>query len=163
MFQIRWEIITGGTGLCEWAKLDGIEEAERTNWSYAMILTFLIYIVTLHLPKLSSALSFALHRHLKLLHLVWHKPPTAHFYSQSDEQAHRHNQIHIVHTAPVSLYLWNSEHGDHLETDNSTGTRRPDKTTSLAATLSEVIAIQLCYWVCFCLFKTTVYIIYSCH
>ncbi len=45
-----------GTGLYEWAQLNGIEEEERTNWRYAVILTFLIYIEMLHLPKLSSAL-----------------------------------------------------------------------------------------------------------
>lgn len=40
-----------GTGLWEGAELDGIEEEERTNWRYAMILTFLIYTEMLHLPE----------------------------------------------------------------------------------------------------------------
>lgn len=83
-------------GPCEWAQFDGIEEG-RTNWRHAMILTFLIYIEMLHLPKLSSASSFTSARHL--LHLVSHKAPTAHLYAQCDEHAHKPNQIHIVHTA----------------------------------------------------------------
>ncbi len=46
------------------------------------------------------------------------------------------------------------------ETDDSPGTCRPNETASLAVTLSEVISIQLCHWVCFCLCRHTVYILF---
>lgn len=54
------------------------EEEERTNHTYATVLTFLIYIEMLHLPESRQA-SFASSRHRGPFHLRGHGPHGAGF------------------------------------------------------------------------------------
>lgn len=107
MFQIRWEIITAGQ-VCTneskaWRNRKGRENKLELWFSH---FSFALKGCTSLSWALLSPLHYTDIENYYIFFDTKLQPPTF-----IDEHAHTANQIHIVHTAPVSSYLQNREHG----------------------------------------------------
>lgn len=93
MFQIRWETRRKGRAKPD-ATEDNTPDVER-----AMIVTILIYVEMLPLPKLCSTLSFTLHRHHRhpVFTVASTAHHTAHFYLRNSGQGRLHSFLHYIH------------------------------------------------------------------